>query len=363
MKKTKNIAFWFGTEAEVIKSFPVILELRKNGVNPFIISTGQNDLSSSDIVKDFDLKPDIIINPFKAKKIPAYLLVWFGLTFLKGIFVFTKFKIKNNIKYVVVHGDTVSTLMGALIGKICGAKVLHLEAGLRSHNLLNPFPEEIDRIITGRLASVHFYQNEEAGQNLKTHSGEKIFTHGNVVYDAVDTFKNGDSLILESLGKDFSIITFHRAENVLSQANLKKLVEILNRSAEKNKVLFVLFDFTKIYLEKLNLLQDILNNKNIIVTPRLPYREFCVLMSKCKYIITDGGSNQEELTHLGVPTLVMRMVTERSDGIGKNIIISKFDDKIIKNFLDNSESLRNEGEEQNSPSKIVCDRLLSLINI
>ena len=95
MKKTKNIAFWFGTEAEVIKSFPVILELRKNGVNPFIISTGQNDLSSSDIVKDFDLKPDIIINPFKAKKIPAYLLVWFGLTFLKGIFNFKLSKNKN----------------------------------------------------------------------------------------------------------------------------------------------------------------------------------------------------------------------------------------------------------------------------
>ncbi len=363
-KKTisKNkIAFWFGTEAEILKSFLVILKMREQGYSPIIISTGQNDLNKSNIVVDYNLEPDLVINKFINKKLPLNLVFWFFSTIFFHFFKIRNYIKKNNIEYVVVHGDTVSTLMGAIIGMACGVSVIHLEAGLRSHNLTNPFPEEIDRIIVSKIAKIHFCQDSTAVLNLRNTTGEIINTHGNVVCDTVDLLSGAKSKILNLLSNEYALVTFHRAEQLLVKEKLEMLVGTTIKIAEKIQVLFVLFEFTEQILKKNGLLNLIINHPNIMVTPRVQYAEFITLMCNATLVMTDGGSNQEELAHLGIPTLIMRTHTERIDGLDNNIILSKFNNSIINKFLDNySELIRERKIISKTPAQIVADHLLCL---
>ncbi len=358
----KHIAFWFGTEAELLKTFPVILSLREKWKSPYIIATGQNDIKKSTIARTYNIFADITLNQFNGRKKPLYIILWFFSTFFFKFFKARKFIKQKNIQYVVVHGDTLSTLMGAIFARLSGAKVFHLEGGLRSFKRFKPFPEEIDRFIVWHLSSVHFCQNEQAMKNVKNHKGEKIFTEGNVVYDVVDMFsQEAQSEIVKTLKKQFWVVTFHRAESLYIQKNLDILLETLFLAAEKWQVLFVMFEATREVLQdKWDILEKIKNHKNIITTPRLPYEDFCYVMKVAEYIITDWGSNQEELAHLGTPTMVMRNETERTDGLDTNIILSHFDINTIQRFLEDYKKYNFKWIEQGSPTQIVVDYILKI---
>lgn len=152
--------------------------------------------------------------------------------------------------------------------------------------------------------------------NVKNHKGVKIFTQGNVIYDVVDSYIERGSDVLKEIKKPFSVITFHRAESLYLGDNFQLFIDTLFRSADTLPTLFVMFEATREMIEKTpGLMQKIQNHPGIIIKPRLPYGDFCFLMKEASYLITDGGSNQEELAHIGTPTLIMRKATERSDGI------------------------------------------------
>ena len=140
----KNIFFFIGTEAELIKVFPVIMECQKKNAKCHIISSGQNDLKKSRILNFIQLSGKFIelSKEEDIKKSAIGLLSWFVKTKVKAVDIILKYFSKDELtnKPLVVHGDTVSTLMGALIGKRLNMQVYHVEAGLRSHNLFNPFP-------------------------------------------------------------------------------------------------------------------------------------------------------------------------------------------------------------------------------
>lgn len=361
MKKSP-LLFFFWTEAEVIKSFPVILELRKQKIFPYILGSGQNNIEKSTIVQDFSLYPDIVLNQFTGRKKPLFVILWFFQTFFWKFFIFRKFVRKEQIRYIIVHGDTLTTLMGAVFARLCGLEVWHLEWWLRSFHWLKPFPEEIDRFIVGHLARVHFCQNEQAMKNVEKHKWDKIFTEGNVIYDVVDIFSNTAHVDLIDIGEDFGLFTFHRAESLYRSKNLEVILETLDLLSKNNRIVFVLFEATREVLEENWLLEKIYNNKNLIIRPRLPYAEFCFLMKKAKFIVTDGGSNQEELAHIGNPTLIMRGETERTDGIWKNIIISKFDKTIIQDFSENFQKYDFSGEDQGSPTKIIVHFIIKRLH-
>ncbi len=220
----KNIFFFLGTEAELIKVFPVILDSMKKGGICHIIASGQNDLTKSRIMKEIPLNGMFLelSRESDIKKSAKGLLAWFIKTyrsasekieekFGKGVFKGAP---------MVVHGDTVSTLMGARIGKKLGCVVCHVEAGLRSHHLFNPFPEEIDRLLTSRFARVHFAPGAEPVKNLRRAKGRVVDTVYNTILDSLKYSKNMPVLtkgLQDILKQDYFVFVMHRQENLANK--------------------------------------------------------------------------------------------------------------------------------------------------
>lgn len=360
--ENKNYYFFIGTIAEFIKIFPIMQEMDKRGINYKIISSGQNDVKNSDIFQSIQKHDiDIEISNKKIKKSAIGLLFWFIETFFKSFTVLKNKINKEENNYLIIHGDTVSTLMGAIIGKFFRFKICHIESGLRSFNLLEPFPEEIDRIITSRLADFHFCPNDWAVNNLKNRKGEKINTFNNTLIDSLNFALNKevDSDLIKTLkDEDYCLFVCHRQENVSNKELLELLVNKLLETSKNIKCIFILHEITKIALEKYNLLIKLENNKNILLVDRIPYFELMHILKDAEFIVTDGGSNQEECYYLGIPTLILRKHTERNEGLGKNVVLSKNDFNVVNDFINNYSQYKSAVIKiENSPSSIIVDYL------
>ena len=260
---------------------------------------------------------------------------------------------------LVVHGDTVSTLMGAIVGKILKMQVCHVEAGLRSHNWFNPFPEEIDRMLTSRLAQVHFAPGEEPVQNLMKVKGSVVNTKLNTILDSLfysQKIPIATKQLQEIMQKDYFVFVMHRQENLMNKEFVKQVVERIIRIAEKKKCILVLHKITENALQEMGLLEVLKNNPNFILLPRVDYFDFMKLLNNASYVMTDGGSNQEELCYMGKPCLILRNNTERKEGIGMNAVMFNGDVEQILSFADTYEKYETEGvKAEQSPSKIIAD--------
>lgn len=358
-----NIWFFIGTEAELIKVFPIIIECQKNGNKCHIIASGQNDLKKSRILKEICLEGKYIelSSETNIKKSAVGLLIWFVTTLWhakQNILVsFSKEMIKGN--KLVVHGDTVSTLMGAIVGKILKMQVCHVEAGLRSHNWFNPFPEEIDRMLTSRLAEIHFAPGEEPVRNLLKVKGQVINTKYNTILDSLlyshtmpITTKQLDGI----MHSDYFVFVMHRQENLMNKEFVKQVLEHIIKIAENKKCILILHKITENTLREMGVLEELKMNPNFVLLPRVDYFDFMKLLNNAGYVITDGGSNQEELCYMGKPCLILRNTTERKEGIGKNAEMFKGDVEQILKFADIYEKYKTDGiNAKQSPSKIIAD--------
>lgn len=350
--------FFIGTEAEFIKLFPILLELNKKKISYSIIASGQNDITKSFLLKIIDRKSvDYLLSQEKIAQTAFGLFSWFFKTLCKGAVLLKKNLPQSKGSILVVHGDTVSTVMGALLGKFLGMKIVHVEAGLRSFNFLQPFPEEIDRVIVSRFASVHFCPNSWAVNNIKKLAGKKINTYQNTLYDSLHIIMKQPLQKNVTQKKPYFIFIMHRQENIFDKDLSKAFLEAIFTAAEKTSCVFVMHSVTKKTLETYGFLQSILRNKNIHVIDRLPYGSFIHLLNGAEFIITDGGSNQEECSYLGVPTLVLRSVTERIEGLGKNVILQR-DATAIPRFVSEYKRFKQKPVTvKESPSKIIADVL------
>lgn len=182
-----SIDFWIGTEAELIKLFPIIVELEIRSQDCNIISTGQNPIWNSPLLSLFK-KTKIVktLSTGPKKKTSMSLLLWFFSTLCISLFYLPS----TTHRILVVHGDTVSTMMGAIVGWLKGYRIAHVEAGLRSFNYLKPFPEEIDRVITSVFVDYHFCPNQKALSNLRSSGGEKTNTFANTLLDSLNSFRS-----------------------------------------------------------------------------------------------------------------------------------------------------------------------------
>jgi UDP-N-acetylglucosamine 2-epimerase (non-hydrolysing) len=221
---------------------------------------------------------------------------------------------------VLIHGDTLSTLLGALAGRTCGGRVLHLESGLTSGHLFDPFPEELCRRLVFRLSDVAFCPSREAAEHMRTHYRcEVVDTRGNTVADAVrlsGVLDSGREPVRPRL-----VVSIHRFQNIFDASRITAIVELVRQLANHFDVHFVLHPATRKRLEATRMLGGLQQCPGIHLSPRLGYREFISLAASASCVLTDGGSNQEELAVLGVPTIVMRERTERADGLGRNAIM------------------------------------------
>lgn len=261
---------------------------------------------------------------------------------------------------VLTHGDTFTTWFAALYAKLTRTKVMHVESGLRSFNIRKPFPEEINRLITFRLTDYYACPGSWAIGNLKKYKGVKINTKMNT---QVDTIRFGlahaDSASFAVPKQKYVVVSIHRYENIFKPKRFEQIIRELEKISKKFKILIVQHPATFAQLDKLNFRKRLEKNKNIKLLPRLEYLPFIKAVKHSEFVITDGGGNQEELFHMGKPTLIFRNETERQEGLGSTAVISKLDPKIIKEFTVNYKQHRGQqiGSEL-SPSKLIVGTLV-----
>lgn len=361
----KNQFFFIGTEAELIKVFPVIAECQKRGDICHIIASGQNDLKRSRIMQFIKLNGKFVelSDESSIKKSAVGLFSWFLQTRKTALHMIEKHFQRDELmgQVLVVHGDTVSTFMGATIGKALKMNVCHVEAGLRSHHLFNPFPEEIDRILTSRLARVHFAPGKEAVNNLKNAKGQVVDTVYNTILDSLTISQEMPIMtkgLKEIIQEDYFVFVMHRQENLMNKDFVKQVVNRIASAAEERKCVLILHKITENTLREMGMFEPIEKNSNFILLPRVDYFDFMKLLQGAKFVITDGGSNQEELHYMGKPCLIMRKTTERQEGIGKNAIMYQGNISVITDFVENYKNYEIESLVGNeSPSSIICNYL------
>jgi UDP-N-acetylglucosamine 2-epimerase (non-hydrolysing) len=361
--ESKRIHIVIGTKAQLIKMAPIMVELENKKTPYNYIYTGQHRLTMNELQENFNIKkPDI--NLHEGKDITGIFQSVFWIIKICFKTLFKKEKIlgkttKNDI--LLTHGDTFSTVLGALIGKIARINVAHVESGLRSFKLFAPFPEEINRLITFRLSNIYFCAGEWAINNLKKYKGEKINTEFNTLYDSLQlAIKNSKKIQIKIPTSIYAVVSIHRFENIFNTKRLKEIVETLSEISKDIKLLFILHEPTKIRLEKTGLINNLKKNANIELRPRYDYFKFTKLLHFSKFVITDGGSNQEECFYLGKPCLLMREATERTEGLNKNVVLSNYDKKTILDFCKNYKNYKIEQSFfQISPSKIIVEELLN----
>jgi len=260
---------------------------------------------------------------------------------------------------LLTHGDTFTTWLGALMGKVTRTPVMHVEAGLRSFHLLHPFPEEINRLIAFRLANYFACPGESAVRNVARYRGEPLDTGCNT---QVDTLRFGlarcNDAEIDLPDEPYVVVSLHRYENIFKPSRFETIVEELERLAEQFRILFIQHPATRLQIDKLGFRPRIEHNPRISMLPRLEYLPFLKAVLHSKFVITDGGGNQEELSYLGKPTLIFRDETERFEGVGANATLAKLDRATIDDFVGNYQSFEREQRlPAHSPSQVIVSFL------
>jgi len=342
---------------------PILREMERRGMRFRLILTGQHEETIDQLLADFDIQA-LPTRLHHGKEISGVVQMggWFFRCLWKCIrqskSLFERDTDKNNV--ILVHGDTVSTLLGAIVGKLMGFKVAHIEAGLRSRNLFHPFPEELTRLAVFRLSNLAFCPGEWACNNLENYRIERIDTCHNTLIDAltVALAKPLGSVSSAPQAGTYGIVSIHRFENIFSIARLTRIVELIEKAAENYRLIFVLHPSTRKKLTEYNLLHRVENNQQITVVARMGYINFVQLMKNSLFVISDGGGNQEELSYLGIPTLLMRKATERQEGLDKTATLCGYEEKGLRAFLDKLSAKRPLFDPpQISPTSIIVDRI------
>ena len=353
-----------GTRAQIIKMGPVMKELENREVDYNFIFLAQHKETMAEIMAQLEIKkPDIVIGDTN-KDITNVkdMILW---SFRVLIYAFSKrTKIFRNDKkgVVLIHGDAPPLFLGALMAKRQGLKVAQVEAGLRSHNYLNPFPEELTRVLSAKigLIDIFFCQDEKAVSNIAHFNKMTYCTRYNTILDSLRLAEklNPTTKYTETNDK-FAIVSLHRFETIFKKENLEKVVTEIQKISKKLKLFFILHPSTRVSLKENSLYGDLNENPKCVLLPRQGFFEFNNLLVKAEFLITDGGSNQEECFYLGTPCLLFRSETERSEGIGENVIVSNFDPTIIENFVLNYNSYRRQPiPAVFSPSRFIVDQLV-----
>jgi len=321
-----KIAIVIGTKAELIKCIPIMLELQKRNLNYTFISTGQHNLTK--LSNELNVKnPDFILSKEPENTTKFWSRVNNNSFFWNILMVFKIKKLLRKIKpkYVIYHGDTMSSADAAIgssriLNPFKKWKNVHLEAGLRSGSLSEPFPEEISRQICDKFSDTLFAVSDLTEKNLKNqfkNSKKEVIKTGNTVIDSAWIIYENAKKKFKKQKQGYVLINLHRHENLINKNRMIKIVEILKKT--KIKGIWPLHENTKVFLEKYGLMSQVSNMKNIEITPLKDYEEFIFLLGNCKYLITDGGSIQEESLVFKKPCILLRNLTERQEGLNSGI--------------------------------------------
>ncbi|KOF57215.1 MULTISPECIES: non-hydrolyzing UDP-N-acetylglucosamine 2-epimerase [Clostridium] len=332
MNRIKVISI-FGTRPEAIKMAPLVKMLKSmDEFQAKVCVTAQHREMLDQVLDIFKISPDFDLNIMKDKQ----TLTGITSRVLEGLeYIFSKEK----PDIVLVHGDTTTTFAASLAAFYQKISVGHVEAGLRTYDKYFPFPEEMNRKLTGAIADLHFAPTKKSKNNLlKEGIDEKnIFITGNTAIDAMkhtveDSYKFSNEVLndLDYKNKKIIMITAHRRENW--GAGIENICESLKRIVKENK------DVEIVYLVHLNpVVRDVVykhldKTERVHLLSPLDTKETHNLMNKCFMVMTDSGGIQEEAPHLGKPVLVLRDVTERPEAVeaGKVKLVGTDVEKIVE---------------------------------
>ena len=374
----------FGTRPEAIKMCPLVKEFQKHndGFETIVCVTGQHREMLDQVLNIFEVKPDYDLNIMKQGQ-DLYDVTARVLTGMRDVFK----ECKPDV--VLVHGDTTTSTAAALAAFYQQIPVGHVEAGLRTHNIYSPWPEEMNRQITGRIATYNFSPTPLSESNLKAEKAQgNIYVTGNTVIDAlhmvVNKLKNDETLakeqkeILKQAGYDINrladgkklvLITGHRREN-FGEGFIHMVTAIKDLKSKYPDVDFV-------YPMHLNpnvrkpihevFGEDLSNLGNMFFIEPLQYLEFVYLMEKATIVLTDSGGIQEEAPGLGKPVLVMRDTTERPEAVEAGTV--KLVGTNYQAIMDSVSCLLSDSSEYEKMSKAnnpygdgkACERIINKI--
>lgn len=324
----------FGTRPEAIKMAPVVKAIRDEGLVPVVISTGQHEEMLDQVLDIFDIECDYKLHVMKDRP-DLFDLTATLMQRLREVFE------KEKASMVLVQGDTTSTFIGSLAAFYNKLPIGYIEAGLRSFEKYQPFPEELNRVLTSRLADLHFAPTRISEENLKREgvSRNNIYTVGNTVIDSLMHIQNNlDPSHTDELPEDYVLITAHRRENWGQPMEdiCRAIIELAKRMESKRFLFSV---------HKNPAVRETINNmlgghEQIELVEPVDYFNFVALMSNASLILSDSGGIQEEAPALGKPLLVLRDTTERPEGVqaGATKLVGTDPQKIVTE----SENLMND---------------------
>lgn len=316
-KKKIKVMTVFGTRPEAIKMAPIVLELQKHPdtITPVVAVTAQHREMLDQVLGLFHITPDYDLN-LMAKGQTLFDITTKAMNGLDGVLT------KEQPDIVLVHGDTTTTFAGALAAYYHQTTVGHVEAGLRTHNKYSPFPEEMNRKLTGCIADLNFAPTATSEANLLSENvpKESIFVTGNTVIDALhhtvqDDFAFDDELLqnIDFAHKRVILVTTHRRENLGEpMRHVYKALKQLTEEFDDVEIVFPVHKNPKVR-EVVN--EELGGLAKVHLIEPLDYEPFANLMHRAHLILTDSGGVQEEAPALGKPVLVLRDTTERPEAV------------------------------------------------
>lgn len=346
----------FGTRPEAIKMAPLVKAFQnESSFDTRVCITAQHREMLDQVLNFFDINPDYDLDLMKPNQ---------NLYTLTGTIIESMKPILEEFQpdYVYVHGDTTTTMASSIAAFYSGAKVCHVEAGLRTFNKRNPFPEEMNRSIAGRISDFHFAPTQASRENLlkENISDKTILVTGNTVIDAleysVDKLKGNnysddeiqELLKLVDFNKKIVLITGHRRENHgQGFINICKALKTIAENHPDTQLIYPVHLNPNVQKPVYDLLENIDNIK--LINP-LSYPAFVWLMEKSYLIITDSGGVQEEAPSLGKPVLVMRNTTERPEAVDAGTVILVGTD--TKRIVEETETLLKDNDQYLKMTKL-----------
>lgn len=368
MKKIKLMTV-FGTRPEAIKMCPLVLEMQKypDFIEPIVAVTAQHREMLDQVLQLFAIKPDYDLNIMTAGQ-TLYDVTGRALAGLKDVLA------EAQPDMVLVHGDTTTTFVGALASFYAQIPVGHVEAGLRTGNKFSPYPEEMNRKLTGAIADIHFAPTSTSKNNLLKENIDPaaIVVTGNTVIDALQTtvkadYRFTDSGLQKALagGKRLILVTTHRRENLGEP--MRHVYQALRKVLENHSDVEAIFPVHKNPKVREIVDEELGKLAQVHLIEPLDYEPFANLMAKVDIVLTDSGGIQEEAPALGKPVLVLRDTTERPEAVDAGtvkLVGTAYDDVLRETslLLDDSKYYQSMAEAANPYGDgRACERIIRKI--
>jgi UDP-N-acetylglucosamine 2-epimerase (non-hydrolysing) len=352
----------FGTTGELIKLAPVLLRLDERRRDYLLATTGQQVEQIPAFLEQFGLRqPDLWLargRRGRDLRVNSDIPAWFAAVTRSWLRERTRTRSSlrdgSGRPLVLVHGDTMTTVLGSVIGRSFGATVAHIEGGLRSYDLRNPFPEELNRKLATALSRIHYAPGAWAASNLR--DGEIVDTGSNTIRDSLELVSDADSPI-DLPEEPFGIVSLHRFELLNNRRLLAEAVGVLADAALRTPLLFIDHPVTSAALTRFGL-DPYFDQNSFVRVPRLRFFDFVRVERRSAFVVTDSGGSQEECYYLDLPCLVHRVKTERREGIGENALLSQMRADVLHDFLADPLRYRRRGPLPiTSPSEVIVDDL------